>query len=240
MQTYSIFTWNTQGDFTKDVKLQVINGLYPSGCVVGCIQEGGVEKHGTHGRWFAYAGPQIGSKNERCTNYILVDATYSKFVDVSSLNISNGRGALVVGGGLAGRSPAAIAMNGILFISWHSLAGQSNTDTSLLIAAIESNNVYTNMFHTVVIGGDFNASPTDIRQLINRGTIRTKSFWKYNYRDVINSGNATHSSNKELDFFVILSKTQWIQKGILSNLKMIEMKAVVPSDHNPVRMQILI
>ncbi len=83
MQEWSVFTWNTQGNFTRTDKINVINSICPRGLrVIGCIQEGGVDKGGAHGHWFAYHGYGMGSFNERCTNYILVNSIYSRFTTV--------------------------------------------------------------------------------------------------------------------------------------------------------------
>lgn len=240
MQEWSVFTWNTQGNFTRTDKINVINSICPRGLrVIGCIQEGGVDKGGAHGHWFAYHGYGMGSFNERCTNYILVNSIYSRFTTVDSFTLVNCESGLIMGGGEAGRTTASIGIGNTLFVSWHSSATRSNEDTSFLIRSIDQNPAYSQKYNTVIIGGDFNASPTDIDTLIHAGTERTRSFWSYPYRYVFSSGSVTHpNSNKELDFFVVMSQTEWTDSGPLANFRGVEMKNVFPSDHNPVLMKV--
>jgi hypothetical protein len=243
MQEFSVFTWNSQGDFTISPKLTAIDSLFGSSRVIGFIQEGGVEKSGIQGRWKAYAGYSVGAYNERCTNYVVVDANYSKFITIDSLTLQDDRERVLVGGGDAGRTPAAIGINDVLFISWHSLADQSNTDTAELIRTIESNQHYAQSYNTVVIGGDFNATPDDIRRVLGRGTDRVRDTWIYKHRYVLNSNQITHpASSNELDFFIVMSKTELYSSGPTANYVQdrIEMVPVEPSDHHPVRMMILV
>lgn len=241
MQEWQLFTWNTQGDFTNAFKLAEIDGLCAGPRVVGFVQEGGVRKGGDQGRWIAHGGTGVGAYNERCTNYVLVDATYARFVSVESLILQNGEGAAVVGGGDAGRTPAAVGVGNVLFISWHSLSGRSNADTAAVVQAIESNAGYRESYDTVVIGGDFNAAPADIEGVVTRGTARSRAAWTYRHRYVLSSGEVTHpGSDTELDFFVILSKTEWSARGVLANYRGIERRILAPSDHHAVRMKIFV
>jgi hypothetical protein len=69
-----LVTWNTQGDFTASSKEQVIAGLGDATDVF-CLQEGGVGKEWTKGFFDTFTGRSVGSKNERCTNYLLIKKT---------------------------------------------------------------------------------------------------------------------------------------------------------------------
>ena len=233
MHTTAMFTWNTQGNFTEDDKFDTVRTLFGRGRSVGFIQEGGVGKRGRHGNIVAYGGTGVGAFNERCTNYILVDATYEKFVSVENITLQDGFARTVVGGGEAGRAPAAVSINDELFISWHSLAGRANEDTASLFNALENNDQYKK-YKTIVIGGDFNTAPDDIEAMIvRRAAVRgSRNEWFYYIR---NSGAITYPHRqKELDFFVVMSKTDLTAHGMLANFKPVERVQVVPSDHHPV------
>lgn len=128
-----------------------------------------------------------------------------------------------------------------VLVSWHSLSGRSNEDTTLLVRAIESNADYGKIFATVVIGGDFNASPADIETVVTSGTERTRSSSTYKHRGVVKSGEVSHpGSDNELDFFIVMSQTALTSSGSSASLRGVAMKAVTPSNHEPVGMKIFV
>jgi hypothetical protein len=227
--TWSIYTWNTQGKFSATTKLAEINRWFPAHAVV-CLQEGGVGHPEDGGNWKAYGGVAPGAFNPHCTNYVLLDKAQEALAKPHVLK--NKDNALVVGGGQAGRTPAAVGVGNVLYISWHSLAAKSNEDTAMLVAAVDGNPEYTKQYDTIVIGGDFNASPADIHGVITRGTERQRLTWNYKERYVVNSGQITHPGSKsELDFFIVLSTS------VLTGLAASRVQ-VTPSDHKAVRMKI--
>ncbi|MEO5866688.1 MAG: hypothetical protein ABIS14_00850 [Sphingomonas sp.] len=229
--TYRLSSWNTQGDFTAVAKANVINGNFgpaaPAQVPIAFLQEGGVNHTGAQGNWTAVGGAGVGAFNERCTNYILVNTAWAGGAGVQGITLQDGQQRVVVGGGIAGRSPAAIVTGRTMFVSWHSLAGSSNADTSLLITAIESNAAYVNGCDVIVIGGDFNTTPAAINTLANQGTDRTRAQWRFPYRTVVSSGLPTCGVN-ELDFFLVLSKGA--PAGLAATRLM-----VAPSDHEAVQ-----
>lgn len=230
-----VFTWNTQGDFTSDEKFERIKDLFNRGYSIGFIQEGGVSKSAKDDLT-AYRGSCVGAYNERCSNYVLIE---SRMVDrATCVELQDGEGRSVIGGGVAGRAPAAIGIDKVLYVSWHSLAGESNHDTSMLVHAIESNTAYHSAYDTIIIGGDFNASPKDIKDVLLSGTDRTKEKLTYKNRCVANSNEGTHKPKgkppcqDELDFFIIMTKeTKSVSKNVTT-------EHVEPSDHCPVMMRV--
>jgi hypothetical protein len=215
-----VFTWNTQGDFTSKDKFEVIKKLFssPYDCVAGFIQEGGVGKDGTPIPGLrVYTGVPVGSKNERCTNYVLLreDLLQGASAEFECFN--------VIGGGEAGRTAAAVRVGKFVFASWHSLAGPSNSDTSALIDECQQKTGVD----CVVLGGDFNTTPDEVECMIVRKAM-TRSTKNFNC-NVVPSGKWTHRGkhgDKELDFFVLFQKN-------LSGARA-EVVYVSPSDHNPV------
>lgn len=242
MQEICIFSWNTQGDFTATAKLAEVKSLLSESIrTIGFIQEGGVGNAGAGDGYVAFPGTSVGAYNERCTNYVLMNSSYAKLMSPKHFYLVDGSDNLIVGGGAAGRTPACIGLWDVLFISWHSLAGKSNADTAAILGALESNAAYQRDYPTVVIGGDFNASPDSIRDLVNRGSVREKAGWKYKYRYVYSSGQKTHpGSGHELDFFVVLSQTPFTDTGLMANYRGIAMKSVTPSDHQPVAIKLFL
>ena len=228
MPTFKVTTWNTQGDYTAADKAAVIGGFTGIGQVpVVFLQEGGVEKVDKLGDFAVFSGQGVGSKNDRCTMYVLVDAKAgAKDVLIQGANHN-----VSIGGGDAGRTTAAAAVGDTLFVSWHSAAITSNTDTSALIGAIEANPDYGNTYKTVVIGGDFNAAPTDLLKMIRQVNDRSKL--KFPARAVVYSGKPTHSSGNEYDFFIVLAKA--LPKYWIDDEKKATMTPVKPSDHDPVQ-----
>lgn len=236
-----LYTWNTQGNFTSPTKAQEINGFLTNvggGAtpVIVFVQEGGVKKAGNGKTWAAVDGAQIGAFNERCTNYVLIN---TKWQDIQNAELqrlplptqtaTKVNPTVLVGGGQAGRMPAAVAIGRLLLISWHSLAGESNEDSAAVFGAIQFNPWYKERFDRIIIGGDFNASPLSVANILNQKADKPKSYYAW----VVSSGQATHpSSGQELDFFVIFDCTQALTMTA----------AVVPtnnvSDHEAVLTQI--
>lgn len=225
-------TWNSQGNLLAPAKLAVANALFGGwGVPIAFIQEGGVGLGGQHGNMTLVAGAGVGAFNERCTNYIAVATAWAATSGAQPVILQTKDGSVVIGGGDAGRTAAALQFGDMLFVSWHSTASSNNADTSALIAAIEGNPAYTGAIATIVIGGDFNAAPAAVQALANQGTDRTRGGWTYRYRQVFSSGVATHASGRELDFFLVLSRNPVPGAPTVC-------LPVAPSDHEPVRLDI--
>ncbi|WP_146214693.1 hypothetical protein [Azospirillum thermophilum] len=217
------FTWNSQGDFLTVPKSRVVNDLLNGGCAVGMIQEGGAANDSRaisairrviSVRSIA-VGSSVGAFTDRCTNYVL----------------SSGTGTAVtlatVGGGVAGRTAAALQIRDTLYVSWHSTASATdNSDTSQLLRECLGL-VRSQSCSRVVIGGDFN---TDKRTLatVCASAGRTRSGSGIPITLHVPPG-PTHSSDNTLDYFVVIGTME----GKLR--PRIEVVRVDPSDHNPVR-----
>ncbi len=220
-----LFTWNTQGDFTDAAKQAIIQGLLlRDHCVGGFLQEGGSGKAGTAiPGSTVYSGEPVGALNARCTNYVILSDAYAAgSADVVFFD--------AIGGGVAGRTAAAVRVGDVTFVSWHSLAGRGNADTSALIEECASRLRHDQV---VVIGGDFNASPDDVNDIIGRKAGR-KQFALAAAATVQKSGKWTHEGSRgrrELDFFVVLGGDSGLNCDVW-------VKYVTPSDHNPVLIDI--
>ena len=223
-QKYTVFTWNTQGDFTNGNKSQVIQKFFQKGNnSIVCIQEGGVEKKGLFGNWQIYDGDTCGAKNQRCTNYILAHKDLKAFPQyIKQLN-----GGVVIGGGNAGRAALGLGIGKTLFVSWHSISANNNEDTATLVKAFDQNSKYKESYTTIIIAGDFNESPNEIGDLVNRNL--KKGIWNY---QIVNSGQKTQKKGGELDFFVMLSQKKY-------QYKCLGVQNVQPSDHDPLLMEIV-
>jgi hypothetical protein len=238
--TTFFYTWNTQGNFTTDPKATTINSFLTDvgGGATPCIvfvQEGGVDKAGIYTNWCAVGGAAVGAKNERCTNYILVNKAWQDLPDAAwmRLPLPTQTATLInptvlIGGGEAGRMPAAIAMGRLLLVSWPSLAGESNEDSAAVFGAFQFNPWYQDKFDRIIVGGDFNTSPDSITTMLNQKSDKPKPYWAW----VVSSGMITHpNSGREIDFFVVLDRSQVLDMTAT-------MIQTIPSDHNAVRTQI--
>ena len=175
LATY-FYTWNTQGDFTSKPKAKQINAFLDEAGggktpVVVFVQEGGVAKAGDYEKWSAVGGAAVGAKNERCTNYILVNSAWQKLVNAEyqrmplpTQTATSVSPTVLVGGGEAGRTPAALALGRLLLVSWHSLAGYSNEDSAAMFGAFQFNPYYIDRFDRIIVGGDFNTSAKSVTQ----------------------------------------------------------------------------
>lgn len=215
-------TWNTQGDFTNGAKSTVIRQLY-EGTDVLFLQEGGVSKLWGDGLFKTTQGLSVGAFNERCTNYVLVS---NQFWNQNAKAISF----TTVGGGIAGRLPAAVQVNDVLLVSWHSISAQDNSDTRQLLAECQKR-LGQNDINTVVIGGDFNTHPSNIERMLI--TMAASSGGGQHYAVVGHTPDdmPTHNSGNVLDFFVILSKTG-------APTPEVWVVPIEPSDHDPTFMDI--
>lgn len=219
------FTWNTQGSFASQPKLAVIEKFFDGGYDVGFLQEGGVDEAGHYAKFVAVAGLSVGAKNERCTNYVLIGkALWNKGAGKDKIDLFK----KVQGGGEAGRTPAAVQLGDVCFVSWHSISSSDNSDTGMLVDHCAKIIWMDHSLNYIVIGGDFNASPKDVDELIGR---RAKHYGGIGF-DCLYASDDTHKSGKELDFFVVMSRkavdyTAWPQ-----------VMGVVPSDHNPVTIDV--
>lgn len=234
--TYKLYTWNSQGDFTSNQKSARINDLWDKdNPVVVFVQEGGVDKGGDYTYWWAVGGVGVGSLNERCTNYILLSkpwvcdtkAWQTRNKQSQGIVLPMVNGSALIGGGVAGRTPAALALGTLLLVSWHSLAGQANEDTAAMIQAFQLNPYYK-QFSRIIVGADFNTLPESVTAIVNQGSERQeKPFFAW----TVASGQVTHPrSRKEFDFFLILDRTG--PQGFSANVQ------PFPSDHHTVGMQI--
>lgn len=215
-------TWNSQGDFTSSEKSAIVKKLY-AGTNVLFVQEGGVDKTWGDGLFKTTQGVSVGAKNERCTNYVLVSDTTWK--DKAATVVFT-----TVGGGVAGRKPAAVQIDKTLLVSWHSVAAGDNSDTRQLLAESFKKLDDTGLSQ-VVIGGDFNAAPGDIEAMIVRMAMARGGSRHFAGVIAPRADTPTHSSGKVLDFFVVLMK-----EGAPAGE--IWVAPVKPSDHDPVFLEL--
>ena len=215
------FTWNTQGDFQKRDKFKRIEDLFNvSGCQIGFIQEGGTDHgNGQIGDYSIFAGPQVGAKNERCTNYVLVKRSAFPGQVPQSVLLQ------AVGGGVAGRSAACAKVGNYIFVSWHSTASPASEDTAQLLTEV----VQKWKGSVTVVGGDFNATPTALEAMVARkaGT-RSHAGTAIDAKGALQS---THSSGKALDHFVVVGQ------GASGRANVRVISAPGTSDHDPVVME---
>lgn len=225
----SLYTWNCQGNFTTEEKGEVVNGMMGgSGLSLLFIQEGGVNLEGDYKGYIAVAGIAVGAFNERCTNYILFNDAWPRRMQSKVLTTANG--SALIGGGIAGRTPAAVEIDRTLFISWHSLSGPNNLDTAELIRTIQTAPAYGKDYDLIIIGGDFNTSPGDVEAIIV-GIARVQTNF---YAKVVCCGQATLKKwDADVDFFVIFRKAHQQENGAV-------LVPVKPSDHNAVGTQLLL
>lgn len=243
MTEFTVFTWNTQGNFTHSDKIQVINHLFTkysnnNKVVVGLIQEGGdeddVNKNIDLNQFVAYNGGNVGSFLNRCSIYALISTDDQTKFDFKQVKLKT------IGGGVAGRIACAIECNNevswgrdnkVMFVSWHSKSSSDNEDTKNLFREIDKE--YHNKYPNVLIGGDFNTAPSDIETMLATEGNRSSTSWNYEYRYVFNSKRDTHKGTfggQELDFFVLFSREE-------TRKYRPERQKVYPSDHYPVVMK---
>lgn len=201
-RTVNLFTWNTQGNFTTDLKGQEVGAMLSGNDpALVFIQEGGVNLAGQKQGYTAVSGYAVGAFNERCTNYILFNNQWPP-LRVQDTLLVTGNGSALIGGGVAGRTPAAVEIDRTLFISWHSLSSPNNLDTSELIRTLQTASQYL-QYDLIIIGGDFNASPDDVEMIIAAIGSRQTNF----FAQVVRCGQPTLKNwNKEVDFFVIFRR----------------------------------
>lgn len=231
------YTWNTQGSFLREDKVAQLSAFLPNDgeAAIVFVQEGGVSKAAHYEHWSAIGGAAVGAFNERCTNYVLVNNKWLNLPNASLIRLplptqtaTASNQTVLVGGGVAGRTPAALAVGRLLLVSWHSIAGESNSDSAAVFGAFQHNPWYIDRFDRIIIGGDFNASPEDIASILNQKADKDKPYWTW----VVNSGQVTHpSTGKEIDFFVIFDCTQYfsVEATVIQT---------AASDHDAVRMDI--
>jgi len=205
LKAVNLYTWNTQGNFTTGPKgqelSQMVSGDDPA---LVFIQEGGVNLEGQYNDCIAVAGYAVGAFNERCTNYIVFNSKWP-MGSMQPVVLVNGSGMALIGGGIAGRTPAALELGRTLFVSWHSLSSPNNLDTSDLIRTLTRTPYYSEKYDLIVIGGDFNATPADIESMIVRMvTDRAQSYF---FASIVRCGQPTLKYwDKEVDFFIYLRK----------------------------------
>jgi hypothetical protein len=105
-----------------------------------------------------------------------------------------------------------------LFVSWHSTASNNSEDTKSLLVEC-SKGLKVHELDRVIIGGDFNASPSDVLMMTLTNKVDC-------YMQVVSQSSWTHTSQKVLDFFVIIGN----EKAGGSTKRL----SVIPSDHYPV------
>ncbi|MGH7068081.1 MAG: endonuclease/exonuclease/phosphatase family protein [Acetobacteraceae bacterium] len=217
-----VATWNTQGSFVEGKKAAIVREIH-AGTNVLFLQEGGVNKVWGDGLFHTVQGQSVGAKNERCTNYILVNQT---FWNVNATEISFNS----VGGGIAGRKPAAIQIGDTIFVSWHSISASDNSDTSQLLHECQEKLAF-NGVNNIVIGGDFNTDPASVEMMIammaaKRGGGAFHTVVCHTPPDM-----PTHNSMHVLDFFVIMTKGNAPSGNVW-------VAPVEASDHDPVFMEV--
>ena len=227
MPTFTLTSWNTQGDFTVPAKAEEID-RFALGAPVVFLQEGGVAKAGASGGWTIFSGDAVGAFNARCTNYVLLPTLWAKTNGATAILLTDKKDGVVIGGGEAGRTAAAVGVGRMLFVSWHSISSKSDMDTSTLFKAIDGNPDYVRAYDTVVIAGDYNSAPKDIFEVMKRAGFKNYS------ADLVYSGGLTFNDKMELDFFVILSKAR--PPEVRAAQPSATMLDVAPSDHYPVQM----
>jgi endonuclease/exonuclease/phosphatase family metal-dependent hydrolase len=217
-----VATWNTQGSFLEGAKQAIVREIH-AGTNVLFLQEGGVEKVWSDGLFHTVQGQSVGAKNERCTNYILVNQT---FWNVNATQISFDS----VGGGIAGRKPAAIQIGDTIFVSWHSISASDNSDTSQLLRECEQK-LGSQGVNNIIIGGDFNTDPANIEAMVVMMAAGRGGGGFYSVVCHTPTDMPTHNSGRVLDFFVIMTN------GNMPSGK-VWVAAVEPSDHDPVFMDV--
>lgn len=244
--TVPFYTWNTQGNFTEggkgDIVRQMMNvqqpppqgGFGEMRPAIACLQEGGVNLGGNYPGYVAVAGSGVGAFNERCTNYVLLNEAWVGLISgggsVNQVTISDPRGSAIIGGGIAGRTPAAVAIERnlrTLVISWHSTASGDNSDTRWLFRTLQKSADYAD-YDQIIVGGDFNASPDEVEWLLislaaERGDTNFGA-------QIVRSGYPTLKRDppREYDYFVVF----WPVYRQNQTAQRID---VLPSDHYPVR-----
>ena len=233
-----IYTWDTQGDFTNDKKLATINSFNdPNHPVFVCIQEGGMslnlDRQGIKsGGWVVFDGQAVGVSKEpcTCTNYILVNKGAQR-LPLVRINLTDKHGGVLLGNGKAARTPVAIRCGADLIVSWHSLSGPDNSDTFALINALERE-AGNKGIERVIVGGNFNAEPDEVDQLLSVGNRRTLSQRTLQQRLVGRAGAPTQGRppNREFDFFVYMAR-QEVGQPVFQRPQVYR---VGLSDHDPV------
>ena len=241
--SFNLTTWNSQGKASTDAsgKAMVIKGFFdPKMVNIVFLQEGGTDGSylgGLAGDCSVVSGQGVGTKNDRCTPYLLIPSALKPVpVDIGKAVYA------AISGGEAGRAAAAAAVGRILLISWHGTANGATDDTANLIVGLAK--AYAATYDTIVIGGDFNAQPIDMLKTLGNfdGSRQGKSGHDLRSNkgpytiDVFASGIPTQGTptkdKRELDYFVVLTLA-----GV-SNITVtgVGSTPVGPSDHNPVRM----
>lgn len=211
------FTWNTQGKFQDPDKWRVIKRLFSSGCAVGFIQEGGVNPSSALMEIYEYSsGRQVGSFNERCTNYVIWNPG-AFLANTAPIKFEIG-----TGGGVAGRRGAGVRVGDQCFVSWHSLSAASNLDTSDLLRDISKSFPSSR----TVVGGDFNTDPKSLREVLFRQEVRVPVQMELQIPP-----GPTHKSGDTLDYFVAVGPGA-------TRCTSISVEPVLQSDHDPVVMEL--
>lgn len=229
---FTFYSWNSQGNpvkFRDEKKCLVITyfGETVSPPVIVFLQEGGIGYDGKkEGFPYTGSGAGVGAYNERCTMYVL-----AKLPDgleaPSHVQLLDDHGNATIGGGEAGREPAAVRIGRYLFISWHSTASDDNSDTSAMLKVLQQSKRY-NDFSLVVIGGDFNSAPDALTKLVqqreNQGAFTAS---------VVACGKPTHKGKRqgEYDYFVVLSRSGHLDLNA-------DLVPTLASDHNAVSVQL--
>lgn len=217
----TIFTWNTQGDFTHPAKENVIARLFGRWrCGVGLIQEGGGARAAG---WAARLGVRSiavgavpGNANNRCTIWAMGRAAHGDEWYSNTL-----------GGGVAARQASGLIYRGTLYVSWHSMAvGGLDADTAQLVAECR-NEMRVGNVTRVIIGGDFNTSAANLTRVVN-GQFGRRAARGMGHA-VVTQPLRTHISGRTLDHFVLM----WNGGGFGANVRARRAPAQ-SSDHWPV------
>ncbi len=215
-------TWNTQGSFMEGKKQAIVREIN-DGTDVLFLQEGGVDKVWSDGLFHTIRGQPVGAKNERCTNDVLVNQKYWN-VNAKEISFSS------VGGGIAGRRPAAIQIGDTIFVSWHSISAGDNSDTSQLLHECQAKLAFDGV-NIIIIGGDFNTDSSNVEMMIAMMAATRGGGTSYTVVCHTLPDMPTHNSGHVLDFFVIMTKGNAPSGRVWA-------APMEPSDHDPVFMDV--
>jgi endonuclease/exonuclease/phosphatase (EEP) superfamily protein YafD len=208
-QTVKVVSWNSQGKPDQKEKLAELDAFRSNAkdAVVVFVQEGGNADWSKRGSdWWGVAGAQVGTKNARCTMYVLVNGGWLAPDHAKPYPLKTPKGGAVIGGGEAGREAAGILIGKTLFVSWHSSASGDNSDTADMIGGFQFNTEAYTGVDMIVVGADFNAKPEALERMLLQGSERAKKqFWV----EVYATNQATYKGKPlEIDYFLVFRRSQ--------------------------------
>jgi hypothetical protein len=203
-QVATLSTWNSEGNFALPPKRHVVGELLrvPQRAML-FLQEGGLGRGGRYAGYTAVPGVPVPPSSKVATNYILYNSAWGDRVRKVVLVDNEGRAP--VGGAITGRTPAAVAAGNNLFVSWHALSAADNLDTAALFRTLQKGDAYRD-WNQIVVGGGFNATPSDIRRILK--TVEEEGGSSNFAAQIVASRQPTVKTwQKEFDFFVFFRKS---------------------------------